>query len=128
MITIILGAGLINLKNSSFDKKLISDKVMEQIKDENPKRIFNSYYLGGYLINNDIKVFIDGRAEIYSNNILPETYYMQFYEEEFTKYQEEYNFDMIVIKKDENMNEFIINSNKYELINSDEFVNLYKQK
>lgn len=44
----------------------LSDEMINVIKDVKPKRLFNSYNVGGELIYNDIPVFIDGRADLYS--------------------------------------------------------------
>ena len=51
--------------NVKFQAYLNKD-IVDIIKKENPERLFNMYDDGGDLIYNDIKVFIDGRADLYS--------------------------------------------------------------
>ena len=51
--------------------KTLSDDMVEVVKRENPQRIYNDYNYGETLIYNDIKVFIDARADLYiTDNLL----------------------------------------------------------
>ena len=44
----------------------LNEKMISTIKKESPKRLYNMYDYGGELIYDDIDVFIDGRADLYS--------------------------------------------------------------
>ncbi|MBR5975277.1 MAG: hypothetical protein IK020_08850 [Clostridiales bacterium] len=44
----------------------VSDEAIAVIRSRNPRRMYNHYNLGGELIYNDLDVFIDGRADMYS--------------------------------------------------------------
>ncbi len=52
--------------NKKLNYKQLNNDVITVIKNEKPNRLFNMYDYGGELIYNDIKVFIDGRADLYS--------------------------------------------------------------
>ena len=57
-------------KGMLISKALDSDMV-EVVKRENPQRIYNDYNYGETLIYNDIKVFVDARADLYiTDNLL----------------------------------------------------------
>jgi hypothetical protein len=58
------------LIENSQDGKLISmtldHKIIELVKKESPKRIFNDYNFGGMLIYNDIATFVDEREDLFA--------------------------------------------------------------
>ncbi|MGN0383709.1 MAG: hypothetical protein ACI4DS_05510 [Eubacterium sp.] len=70
----ITSLGIINLRKTVNAGNLISTYVDERfinlVKEDNPQRLYNDYDFGGSLIYNDIQVFVDGRADIYSGKIL----------------------------------------------------------
>ena len=50
---------------------VLSEEAIETIKAEDPQRLYNDYNFGETLIYNDIPVFFDSRADLYSaNNML----------------------------------------------------------
>lgn len=63
-----------SIKNTYNKGKLIGtaldSDMIEIVKKENPQRIYNDYNYGETLIYNDIKVFIDARADLYSTDNL----------------------------------------------------------
>ena len=65
-----VAAPLRNGKTFSYSKvlstKTLSNSAISVLKKEEPKRLFNYYDYGAYLIYKDIPVFIDGRADLYS--------------------------------------------------------------
>ena len=67
LIVLILGVSIYNFKYVNLTNKLnLNGEVIKIIKKEKPNRLFNMYEYGGELIYNDIPVFIDGRADLYS--------------------------------------------------------------
>lgn len=48
----------------------LSEELTEAIKAASPQRIYNDYNIGGYLIFEDIPVFCDSRADLYSESVL----------------------------------------------------------
>lgn len=92
----------------------------------NDKRIFNEYTYGSLLMFNDIKVFIDSRADLYTKEYnkdctVAEDYIAAItcagnYEEILTKY----NIEYLLIGKDSALAHNIFNDKKYEKIFDDE--------
>lgn len=89
---------------------VISDDAIAAIKADSPERIFNDYNIGETLIYNDIPVFFDARADLYSQqNIMADgaslMYLEQANKKENTAYVdvngliEKYGFDAVVILK-----------------------------
>lgn len=89
--------------------KVISKDIIEVVKEEQPERLYNDYNFGETLIFEDIPVFIDARADLYSENgILDDAYallMLQFQDEAGEKMQgiqelmEQYRFDAFLIGK-----------------------------
>jgi hypothetical protein len=50
---------------ASFTPPLVPLAAVEKIKEAKAERIFNQYYFGGYLIYENIPIFVDARAELY---------------------------------------------------------------
>lgn len=80
--------------NEPFPKEFI-----EEIKKVNPERLYNHYNLGSYLIYNDIEVFIDGRADMYSKYNYKDNYNLSNLIDDPTKIIEKYNFDAYLVLK-----------------------------
>ena len=52
-----------------FNSDIIDKEIIETIKKRKSSKLFSHYNYGGYLIYNDIKPLIDGRADMYRNFI-----------------------------------------------------------
>lgn len=132
LITISILLLVLFILNISAIKKMIStrpisNKMITKIKEEKPKRLFNLYDDGGYLISNDIKVFIDGRADLYSkynykdyidisNNVNTE------------RIINKYKFDYFLVNNGYKINDYLKNNNNYTIILKDNNNILYKKK
>ena len=57
-------------KNGYIVEAQLKTEMIEAIKKDNPKRLYNHYNFGGELIYNDIPVFIDSRADLYFGKVL----------------------------------------------------------
>lgn len=96
-------------KNDSLISKVMTDEMVAAVKRENPKRIMNDYNLGEALIFNDIKVFIDSRADLYAaDNILKDGISMMLLTQtdewgeayaDVEKLIDKYNFDSVLMMK-----------------------------
>lgn len=80
--------------------KNIPENVIELIKKENPKKLYNDYDFGGYLIYKDIKVFVDGRADLYSRYNLKDAINLSALNGSPNEIINKYKFDLFVIKND----------------------------
>ena len=96
------------------EKKLVSDEIIDYIKDNKIERLYNSYDLGGYLIYKDIKPFIDGRADMYvKSNFKDACYIEQGRDFELIN---KYDFDYFVIYKNSKLSDCLSKKDNYELV------------
>lgn len=127
IVCLVFAIGIIGLNYNEIEmKKLISDEVTETIKENNYKKIFNEYGLGGYLIYNDIKVFIDGRADMYSSNIFENHMEMEVLRTNIKEDFEKYGFDAFIVSKETILDNYFKSSDDYKLIAEDEKISLYE--
>lgn len=130
---IFVGSGIVflslmiftNSNKDLFKSDIISDEIITYIKEVNPDRLYNDYNYGGYLIYNDIKPMIDGRADMYSATLLKD--YVKFSSRLDTTLTERYDFDYFLVDKDLVLdNSFSLQEDKYEKIAEDKRCVLYK--
>ena len=117
-------------KNNSLIDKILPEQFVNLIKEDNPKRLYNDYTSGGPLIFNNVKVFIDGRADIYTGstfknyqtmkyvrNYNPEELNDEDYMETLLK---KYDFDAFLVENKTPIYHYLCQSpDKYKLIESD---------
>ena len=135
IIPLIICVIVLNLKSQkSFIKK--SDYPVDAVNyikenlDYKNLRIFNHYDIGSYLIFNDIKVFIDSRADLYlkefgNNNIFNDGIDVMTkfnYEEIFNKY----NINYALLYTNEPLNYIIKSDEKYTKIYEDQYFTIYE--
>lgn len=125
-----------NLSKDFISKKLYPIEFVDYIKKNinvSEMRIFNEYNFGSYLILNDIPVFIDSRADLYTKqfsgfdyDIFDDFYYLlPNYEEVF----EFYDITHVLIYKEEGgtLYEMLQLDKNYELIMEDEMFVFYER-
>lgn len=123
ILAISVGASALTVMETIDDDQLIStvisDDVIKEIEEINPKRLFNDYNLGETLIFNDISVFFDARADVYAyENMLADGVSLmlleQANEESNIAYVDvealigKYNFDTILILKSRPLYSYLI--------------------
>ena len=106
----------------------LSEKMIQTIKKENPKRLFNYYDYGGELIYHDIPVFIDGRADLYSNYYYEDYLNIVFLQRGFPKLLEKYHFDYYLVSKDNPIYGYLNLTGDFEEVFHDKTVYLFKRK
>ena len=112
-------------KNSH--KVNISEKMINRIKYEKPKRLYNIYDLGGELIYNDIKVFSDGRADLYSKYSLRDIINISKLDGDYKEKIDYYNFDYFLVNNKFKIFNYLDENDNYELIYNDKDIYLYKK-
>ena len=117
----------INFINKQVNKHVLSSEVIELIKEEKPKRLYNMYDYGGELIYNDIEVFIDGRADLYSKYNYKDYLNISNLSKDYVKLIEKYDFDYFLVDKKYSINTYLKYNDNYELIYKDKEVLLYKK-
>lgn len=109
----------------------VPTELIQIIKEDNPKRLYNDYNYGGCLIYNNIDTFIDGRADMYEwigsfeENMKLFTFSLD-YQENVKDYIEKYNFDSILTAKKSYIHLALKNIDNYELIYEDDNICYYK--
>lgn len=106
----------------------LNDELVEIIKNEEPKRLYNAYDYGGELIYHDIPVFIDGRADLYSKYNYSDALNISRLNEDYETLINKYNFDYFLVQKDYPISMYLKYSDKYQLIYKDKKTYFYKKK
>ena len=74
----------------------LTPELLSVIQEESPQRLYNHYDLGSELIYHEIPVFVDGRADLYSKNILRDAVQLGFVEQDPVTLFEKYQFDYVL--------------------------------
>ena len=96
IITVVFSINKIDKQITNYQ---LSDEVIKSIKKEKPNRLFNMYDYGGELIYHDIKVFIDGRADLYSKYNYNDYLSISNLNGDYTLLIKKYDFDYFLISK-----------------------------
>ena len=108
-------------------------KYIKENLDYQNIHLFNEFGFGSYLEFHDIPVFIDSRAEVYISEFNGGYDIISDYKKtsnfnEYEKVFEKYNINYIIISKNESLDQYLKNSNKYELIfKENNMYHLYKK-
>lgn len=113
---------------TSIQKERYDSRFIQIIKEENPQRLFNMYDDGGELIYHDILVFIDGRADLYSNYNYEDYLSISNLEKNTSNLIEKYHFDYFLVHKSYPIYTYLKNNDRYIKIYSDEDIVFYKKK
>ena len=125
ILSVIFVGLLLMFKPGTESYRKVNEKAIMVLKKEQPQRLFNYYDYGGYLIYNDIKVFIDGRADLYSGYNFEDWLDIMDLDYNYTKLLKKYNFDYFIIPKKCGLATYL-KTNSYDLIYSDSDVVIYK--
>ena len=101
--------------------------------DKKKMRLFNGYNYGSFLLFNDIPVFIDSRANLYTkefNNLdsdIFNDYHKIIFTGKYKKYFKQYNINYILIEQNTILDYALKCDYNYKVIYSDEKYILYKK-
>lgn len=128
-IVLIIFSTVIFGEKSEFMKKPVSDEIISVLKAENPQSLYNEYDIGGYLIYNDIKVFVDGRADLYTDGgTLKDAIDLANMLKNPEDIIDKYNFDYFVIYKGYPIDYYLeSNDEEYSKIADDGDFVIYKR-
>lgn len=113
-------------KNLNF--RYLDDEIIELIKDEKPKRLYNMYNYGGELVYNDIEVFIDGRADLYSLYNYEDYLNISKLENDYVKLIDKYDFDYFLVDKSYSIYTYLKYNDSYEKIFNNKDCAIYKKR
>ena len=124
-----------NKKTEYINSELYPVEALNYIKeniDINKMRIFNDYDFGSYLILNNIPVFIDSRADLYTKEFNGKDYdVFDDYEFMITNYNQKFEFynitHVLMYKKYTNFITMLKNDNNYKLLYEDEHFILFEK-
>lgn len=110
-----------------------SDKAVEKIIELKPKRMYNDFGAGGYLLYklneynalNDIEIFIYGLGDVFSNNILPDTISLYRVTKNPDDLIKKYDFDVILTVSTSSLHYYLDKSNEWEIYYSDSMNIIY---
>lgn len=113
-----------------------SDEAVEEIIKLNPKRMYNDFNAGGYLLYmldqhdalDDIQIFIYGLGDVFSNNILPDATNLYHVEEDPKLLIEKYNFDVMITIKESPLRYYLEQSDEWETHYSDDMCYIFTKK
>ena len=105
---------------------IVTSKVIDTVKVEKPKRLYNYYDYGGYLIYNDIDVFVDGRFDLYSKDNIRDYYDICNLNGDYIKLINKYKFDYYLVPNDTRLSYYLEHDRRFEKIFSKKGVVFYK--
>ena len=110
-----------------------SDKAVEKLIEIKPKRLFNDYSQGGYLLYkfneykalDDVKIFAYGLGDVFSNDILPDAMNLSNLYTNPRSIIEKYDFDCLITTKKYPLHYFLDECNDYKLVYEDDMCYIY---
>ena len=113
---------------NNFNTRVVDQEIIYIIKEESPKKIFNMYNYGGELVYNDVLVFVDGRADLYSKYNLLDYLNISTLNGDYVKLISKYDFDYFLVDSNYPINTYLKYNSDYEMIIDVNDVILYKKK
>ncbi|MCR5837574.1 MAG: hypothetical protein K6G88_13830 [Lachnospiraceae bacterium] len=115
--------------------KAMNDDFIKLVKEEKPERLLNDYNYGETLIYNDIPVFIDSRADVYTGEIFSD--YSKLYmlklndgdnnDETVEEILSKYNFDAFLLSNSSPLVTYLYDhKDKYEMIKTSKTTSYFK--
>ena len=114
---------IINVKYSY----LLSSEDIKAIKSFKANRLFNMYDYGGDLIYNDIDVFVDGRADLYSKYNYKDYLNITNLDKDYVSLIKKYDFDYMLIDDRFSIGTYLKYTNDYQLLYSNKHIKIYKK-
>ena len=107
--------------------KALDNEVISIIKKEAPERLYNFYDYGGELVYNDILVFIDGRADLYSKYNYEDYLDISLLQGDYVQLINKYDFDYFLVNDRYPINTYLKYNNNYSVLYDSDDVVLYKK-
>lgn len=135
-VIFISGIKFIYTANKDYvNKEFYPIQAVNYLKDNydvNNIRIFNEYDFGSYLILNDVPVFIDSRADLYTNEFSGLSYdifddFMDINSGNINKL-ESYNIDVVFIYRDRVLDSQLKNDYDYIKVYQDDYFVIYEYR
>ncbi len=125
--TFLLVSFLITPKNIP-NHLYLNDEIILILQKEKPKRLFNMYDYGGELIDQEIKVFIDGRADLYGKYNYQDYLDICNLRSNTIELIQKYQFDYYFVSNEYPISFYLNSSSQYEKLYSNKEFSLYRIK
>lgn len=109
-------------------KIAIEKDLITIIEKEKPKRLYNMYDWGGELIYNNIPVFIDGRADLYSKYNYLDYLNLSRLEGDYVQKIEQYDFDYFLVSDSYPIYTYLKYNDSYQIIYQKKDMILFQKK
>ena len=106
----------------------LDKNIIQILKDEKPDRLYNMYDYGGELLYNDIEVFIDGRADLYSPHNYKDYLDISNLKGDYVKLIDKYDFDYFLVSKSYPINTYLKYNDNYSVVYKNKKLILYMKK
>lgn len=106
---------------------LLNKKDINFIKSLKMERVFNMYDYGGDLIYNDVNVFIDGRADLYSKYNYKDYLSISMLQDDYIKLINKYDFDYYIVDSKYPINTYLKYSDLYSKIYKNNNLIIYEK-
>ena len=111
----------------NINAKVLDKEVINILKKEKPQRLYNMYDYGGELISNNIEVFIDGRADLYSSYNYKDYLNISKLENDYVKLINKYDFDYFLVDDAYPIYTYLEYSNDYEKIYDKKMIAIFRK-
>ena len=140
LITAFVGYRQINNFKVVDNNGFYSDKAIEKLIELKPKRMYNDFAAGGYLLYklneydalDKVNIWKYGLGDVFSKNILPDSYSIYEVSKAPEEMLKKYNFDLVLTVKRSPLGYYLENNPNWKIVYSDDmcyiFVPNIKQK
>lgn len=120
----------LNLSSQNFEpmQHLLPEEILQTLKELNPQRLYNDYDFGSELIYQEIPVFIDGRADLYSKHNLKDVIALTEGTGNTQEILDTYDFDVLLLYKNTPLSNYLSIHPDYELIQETASIQIYIKK
>lgn len=113
-----------------------SDEAIKKVAELKPKKLYNDFGGGGYLLYRldrldllkDVKIFSYGLGDVFSQEILPKSLDIGESRADTRKLIEHYDFDVMLTFKSNQLHYFLDEMEEYELYYQDDMCYIYVKK
>lgn len=143
-IVLVLAMGLVGYKQLKTFKNVgvidndgyYSDEAIKKVAELKPKRLFNDFGGGGYLLYrldrldllDDVDIFSYGLGDVFSSEILPKSLDIGESRADTRALIEHYDFDVLLTFKSNQLHYFLDEMEDYELYYQDDMCYIYVKK
>ena len=107
---------------------VLTKKDIQAVEKVKPKKLFNMYDFGGDLIYNDIKVFVDGRADLYGKYNFKDYLIVASLQQGYLSIMKDYDFDYYLVDQKYPISYYLMTEDEYDLVYKNKTVYLYKKR